>query len=201
MHAITKRITRRFMIMALPAIVVVAAASTAAAYACTNLATLDLSAPSGAPGTALSVTGSSFTPNLPVVLHWNSLTGPALATVNAGPTGSIAASVTVPSTAQPGDYVIVATENSHGQAAFGTPARATFQVIGPSGASSVQSAVPAANPLASIPASSGSGVSTGLLAATVALGVLGLGLFGLGAAGYVRQRRRATAPAGSTAEK
>ena len=190
---VARRVSRRLLTRFLPAMAVIAGATAAVAYACTNLATLNLSQGSGAPGTSFTATGSSFTPNAPVVFHWNSLTGPVLAKVNAGSSGAITATAKVPSTALPGDYVVVATQTVGGQPAFGTPARATFQVVGPSGAvaSPSQSHAPAPNPLATVSTSSSGGVSSGLLVATILLALVGVSLFGFGAAGYARQRRRA----------
>jgi hypothetical protein len=180
-----------------------AAATAAVAYACTNLATLNLSQGAGAPGTSFTATGSSFAPSAPVQLHWNSLTGPVLAKAMASPTGSIAATAAIPSSATPGAYVIVATQMVKGSPAFGTPARSTFQVVGPGGAvaSAAQTGSPTANPLATVATSSSSGVSGGLLAATIILAILGVSLFGFGAAGYMRQRRKAEAPVPAPAKK
>ena len=195
-QTIGRRMTRRLLTRFLPAMALIAAATAAVAYACTNLATLDLSQGGGAPGTSFTATGSSFSPSAPVSLHWNSLTGPVLAKAMASPSGSIAATATVPSTATPGEYVIVATQTVKGAPAFGTPARATFQVAGPGGAVAGQSqaGAPAANPLAAVSTSSSSGVSGGLLVATILLAILGISLFGFGAAGFVRQRRTSEVP-------
>ena len=198
-----RRMTRRLLTRFLPAMAAIAASTAAVAYACTNLATLDLSQASGAPGTSFTAVGSSFTPHAPVILHWNSLSGPVLAKINAGPSGAIAATAKIPSTAQPGNYVVVATQTVQGQPAFGTPARATFQVVGPGGTTASQSPsnAPAANPLASVSTSSSSGLSAGLLAATIVLALLGVSLFGFGAAGYIRQRRRAEQPVPAPVKK
>lgn len=197
-----RRMSRRLLTRFLPAMAAVAAVTAAAAYACTNLATLNLSQGSGVPGTTFSATGSSFSPNAPVLLHWNSPTGSVIAKVNATPTGAIAATAKVPSATAPGEYTVVATQTVQGAPAFGTPARAAFQVAGPGGAtaSPSQAGAQPSNPLASV-ASSGSGVSGGLLAVTIILAVLGISLFGFGAAGYVRQRRKAEAPVPAPTKK
>lgn len=197
-----RRMSRRLLTRFLPAMAVIAAVSAAAAYACTNLSSLDLSSGSGAPGTSFSATGSSFQPSAPVLLHWNSLTGPVMAKVNASATGAIAAAAKIPATATPGEYVVVATQTVQGQPVFGTPARASFQVVGPGGATANQSqnGAPSTNPLGSV-ATSSSGVSGGLLAATIVLAVLGISLFGFGAAGYARQRRKAEAPVPAPTKK
>ena len=198
-----RRMTRRVLTRFLPTMAVIAAATAAVAYACTNLATLDLSQGAGAPGTSFTATGSSFSPSAPVSLHWNSLNGPVLAKTMASPTGSIAATGTIPSSATPGDYTIVATQIVKGSPAFGTPARSSFQVVGPGGAvaSQAQTGAPTANPLATVATSSSSGVSGGLLAVTIILAILGVSLFGFGAAGYIRQRRRAEQPVPAPAKK
>ena len=198
-----RRMTRRLLTRFLPAMAAIAAATAAVAYACTNLATLNLSQGAGAPGTSFTATGSSFAPSAPVHLHWGSLSGPVLASVQASPTGAIATTGTIPSTATPGDYVIVATQTVKGAPAFGTPARSSFQVVGPGGAvaSQAQTGSPSPNPLATVATSSSSGVSGGLLAATIVLAVLGISLFGFGAAGYIRQRRRAEQPVPAPAKK
>ncbi|MGH9069996.1 MAG: hypothetical protein ACRDX8_02215 [Acidimicrobiales bacterium] len=174
----------------------------AAAWACTNLATLNLSSAQGAPGSQISLTGSSFTPSVagkiapPVVLHFNSLTGPALATVHPNAAGDINASFTIPQ-AQPGDYVIVATQTTKsGSAEFGTPARASLVIPGPSGSASAQPAT--ASLSSSTPPTSGSG---GILGWAIGLGAGGLALFGAGLGAVVRQGRRREVPATAPVRK
>lgn len=175
------------------------------AFACTSLASLNLSQASAAPGTQVSVTGSSFNPSAkpdadgtftPVTLHWNSVDGPVLADgVVPDPTGSIGpVSVTIPSSATPGYYMIVATQQQltggSGEA-FGTPARVGLQVTATAGgapapASNGQSVAPAAS-------SSITAVSAGMIALLVVLGVAGLTLFGFGAATFLGAGRRSAA--------
>ena len=110
----------------------------AAAFACTNLATLNLSQAWGKPGDALTVTGSSFAlakegPTSPVALHWNGVDGPVLVEAAPDAAGNISAGVTVPD-GQPGFYVLVATQrNAEGEDEYGTPARASFQILGAGG--------------------------------------------------------------------
>jgi hypothetical protein len=193
-------INRRVTVLsaAVAAAVVVTAA---AAFACTNLATLNLSSTAGQPGDVVTVTGSSFAVNsrdvsasLPVVLRWNGVEGAELATVQPDRAGNISATFTVPD-GQPGWYVIVATQKSaDGVDAYGTPARASYQILGPNGQSVVQPA--AATAPGPVSTDSGSG---GILAVTIALGVLGLGLFGAGFVAFVREARRA--PAGAVVRR
>lgn len=175
-------------------------------FACTSLSTLNLSQASGAPGSQISVTGSSFGTaargNGPVTLHWNSVDGPVLAS-NIVPDASGAigpVTVTIPggvtntgmiagtTTVTPGYYTIIATQTGKdGQPAFGTPARAAFQVTGTSSGAANQ--VPA-GPSASSLTGSTAGLGTGVIALLVGLGVAGLLLFGLGAATFVGSSRR-----------
>lgn len=162
--------------------------SAGTAWACTNLATLNLSSAAGQVGENVTVTGSSFA-KAPVVLHWNAVNGPVLATVTPDQTGSISAPITIPA-AQPGYYVLVATEMSHGQNAYGTPARAAFQVLAPG-----QRALLTPNAAQTAGVASSSPSSTGIVALTVALGVVGLALFGAGVAAFARQTRRRGVPA------
>ena len=162
-------------------------------FACTSLATLNLSQASAPAGTNLNVTGSSFgsvsSGNSPVTLHWNSIAGPSLATgVVPDSSGAIGpVSVTIPSSATPGYYTIIAVQtDKSGQNAFGTPARAAVQVTGAGGAGAGSNS---SQPVAS-PTNNGSGLGAGLIGLLVALGVGGLILFGLGTATFVGSYRR-----------
>ncbi len=168
----------------------------AAAFACTNLATLNLSSPTGNAGDTVTLTGSSFrvgkapAPTNPVVLHWNGVDGPVLAQAMPDKAGNISATFAIPQ-GQPGYYVIVATQrNAQGIDEYGTPARASFQILGPGGESVVQQpGTQAPTGVASDPS------STGIIALTVGLGALGLALFGAGFTAFVRQARRREVPA------
>jgi hypothetical protein len=164
----------------------------ASAFACTNLATLNLSSSAGKAGDTVTVTGSSFNVNsqnvansFPVVLKWNGVDGATLAQVQPDRAGNISATFTVPD-GQPGYYVIVATQhNAQGADVYGTPARASYQILGPNGQSVVTPAATTAGALGSESSSSG------IIALTVGLGALGLALFGAGFIAFVRQARRA----------
>ncbi|MFP5317401.1 MAG: hypothetical protein ACLGI2_03800, partial [Acidimicrobiia bacterium] len=168
----------------------------AAAFACTNLATLNLSSSAGKAGDTVTVTGSSFRVNSQnvansdtVVLHWNGVDGATLAEVKPDRAGNISATFTVPD-GQPGYYVLVATQrNAAGQDGYGTPARASYQILGPNGQSVVQ---PASSPAGTVATESS---SSGIIALTVGLGALGLALFGAGFIAFVRQARKAPAAA------
>lgn len=171
------------------------------AFACTNLATLNLNKASGQPGDTLEVTGSSFRvakegPSNPVLLRWNGLEGPVLAQTLPDAAGNVSLTATIPQ-AQPGYYVLVATQHSpEGVAEYGTPARAAFQILGPGGRSVVApSGAEGAGSVATEPA------STGMIALTVALGVLGLALFAAGTGAFIRQARRREVPVAAPVRK
>ena len=175
----------------------------AAAFACTNLATLNLSSTAGKAGDSVTVTGSSFRVNSanvatsdPVVLRWNGTEGTELARVTPDKAGNISATFAIPE-GQPGYYVIVATQkDAKGVDAYGTPARASFQILGANGQSVVTPAVSSAgSTVASSPSSSG------IIALTVGLGALGLALFGAGFVAFVRQARRRDVPVTASVRK
>src|SRR5215213_10967073 len=83
----------------------------AAAFACTNLATLNLSSAAGKAGDTVTVTGSSF--RMPVgvetgvQIRWNALDGPVLAEVRPDRVGNISADIVIPQAAAD-NYVIIA---------------------------------------------------------------------------------------------
>jgi hypothetical protein len=171
----------------------------ATAFACTNLATLNLSSTAGKAGDTVTVTGSSFAvgrgdaPTIPVQLRWNGVNGTVLAETIPDRAGNISATFAVPEGA-PGYYVLVATQkDARGIDTYGTPARASYQILGPNGQSVVTP--PASAAAATVPSEPS---SSGIIALTVGLGVLGLALFGAGFVAFVRQARAvktaATAP-------
>ncbi|MGH9150556.1 MAG: hypothetical protein ACRD0F_09495, partial [Acidimicrobiales bacterium] len=135
--------------------------SAVAAFACTNLATLNLSSATGKVNDSIILTGSSFrvvatnvASSDPVVLTWNGTT--ELARVQPDKGGNISATFNVPEGA-PGYYVIVASQkNPQGVDAYGTPARASFQILGANGPLTAPGA--GATPAALASEGSGSGI-------------------------------------------
>ncbi|GAC1701925.1 MAG: hypothetical protein NVS9B6_17440 [Candidatus Limnocylindrales bacterium] len=171
------------------------------ALACTSIATLNLGETQGAPGTDVSVTGSSFATiangGSAVSVRWNGTDGPVLAQVAPDPSGSINASIRIPAGVEPGYYVLTATQtDKNGATAFGTPARAAFQVAVPG--SSVTTPQQAADAVATAPSTDLFGLGAGTVALLAALGALGLMLFGVGAASFVSTLRQ---PVASPARK
>ena len=172
------------------------------AYACTNLASLNLSSAAGRPGDPITITGSSFNticvcgsqvPPTPVKIRWHGIKGEVLAEMMPDKAGTISASFTVPDV-KPGYYVIVATQydETYKIDAAGTPARATFEVLTSTG----QSVVGADAVMTGSPTTDES-VSSTLVVLTVASGVLGLALFAGGSIVVIRQvsTRRRPVPA------
>lgn len=163
------------------------------AFACTNLATLNLSSATGQAGDTITVTGSSFAvasegESQPVVLNWNGADGTELASTTPDDAGNISATFEVPD-GQPGYYVILASQvDEEGEPTYGTPARASFQILGPAGESAAQPAAPS-------PAVTAEPGTTGIIALTAILGVLGLALFAAGFTAFVKQMRGAEEPA------
>lgn len=165
----------------------------AAAFACSTLATLNLSVGEGRPGTTVVVTGSSFRPPdpspaapLPVVVRWNGIDGPPVASAVPDASGAISASFVVPA-AGPGAYVLVATQpNPAAGDRYGFIARADYRVVGTGQASQ-----------AGQDASAGR-TSAWMLAATALSGTLGLGLFCGGFVAVAAGRRRRAAGARSS---
>jgi hypothetical protein len=182
----------------------------ATAFACSNLATIILSTGRGRAGATVTLTGASFiypratTGQQPtkVVVHWQSEDGAVLAEAVPDRFGSISATFTVPE-APPGIYVITATQltprvtpGAPADAAptfvaeLGTPARASFEVVGP-GAPTVVRA-PTTEPVAP---SSGDLDSTVWIVLTAAFGAVALSLFGGGLVAFIHQSRQAKVPA------
>ena len=180
------------------------------AFACTNLATVNLSSSMGKPGDAITVTGSGFMANAaempmdgmdmdmsamamgdmtvrsPVTVRWNGPDGPVLSTAVPDRSGTISVLFTIPDT-QAGPYTVVAVQkNAQGYDVYGTPARAPLQVIGPgqSAGAGVNDATPKG--------AAGTPTSPALIALTAVLGLAGAGLLvggGVGAARTARSRR------------
>jgi len=177
---------RRIIVMVVAALVI----TTAGAFACTNISTLNISDSSGRPGSTVVITGTSFgnssptgrrtsTP-LPVRVRWNGTDGEMLAEVLPDSAGNISASVTIPPQAAPGHYVIFAVQqDADGYHMYGTPARIAYEVLTPDGRPAPPPAVASAEPSARAGAS-------GLPLALVVLGALGGTLFVAGFVAFVR---------------
>lgn len=182
----------------------------AAAFACSNLATMILSSGRGHAGATITLTGASFIypkagsgqqPSK-VVVHWQGEDGLVLAEAVPDRFGSISATFTVPQ-APPGMYVITATQLTPRTipgaapdapptyfAEPGTPARASFEVVAPG--ESVAGRAPTTEPVSD---SSGDLDSTVWVVLTAAFGAVALSLFGGGLVAFIHQSRQAKVPA------
>lgn len=160
------------------------------AFACISMAMLNLTPNTVSPGQSVtaSIQGISANPGQtipPVVLHWQTLNGPVLATTTPGPNGT-SATFTVPSVQSSGDYLVVATQTqSSGSSTWGMPARGVLhvQVSGSAAGSSLGNSVPATTNAAGL--STSSSLSGGILAligigvAAVAVSLVGLATWGV----------------------
>lgn len=184
----------------------------ATAYACANLATLSLSTGSGRPGTSITFTGASFAfprtgsglEPTPVVVHWQWEEGPVLAEAIPDRYGTISASFTVPDS-RPGTYIIIASQRTPRAvpgaapdappalfAEPGTPARASFEVLGPGAVPVIRTP-----PVESFEVSPSAGQldSTVWIVLTAAFGAVAMSLFGGGLIAFIHQSRKAKEPA------
>ena len=179
------------------------------AAACTNLASLNVSAGAARPGDAIVVTGSGFSGGVeanmdgmdmgamdmagmdstsmavrpPVTIRWNGPDGSVLTSAIPDRTGSISATITVPE-APPGHYTLVAVQkNAQGYDVYGTPARAILQITGDTAAADDDTSTGVAG---------GSDGGSGVLALTLGLGVAALGM--LLSAGVIANRLGARRP-------
>jgi hypothetical protein len=201
---------RRWAVLVAVGAVIVGLGATA--FACANLATLNLSVGAARPGTSVTFTGASFavprastglTPT-PVVVHWQWEDGPIIAEVVPDRYGSISAQFTVPET-RPGTYIIVATQKTPRRLAGapedqppayfaepGTPARASFEVLAPGAIAPERNAL-------SDPADSSEGQdqldATVWIVLTAAFGAVAMSLFGGGLIAFIHQSRKSREPA------
>lgn len=127
---ITARMKRRAATLA--SILVLGLGSAATAWACTALATLDLSAQNGPPGRVIEGVGDHFSINplsSPVEIRWNGSSGQMLASVRPALDGSIDFEMSIPDV-DPGQYYVVAAYqyDAFGDPIPGTPSRVEFYV-------------------------------------------------------------------------
>lgn len=159
------------------------------AWACVPAATLIATPNQGVkPGDTISVSGRSYGSANPVMVRWNAIDGPVLAEAKADGGFITNVPVTIPENAQPGNYVLVATqEAAAGSTTWGIPARALV-VVG-EGAPVAPAAQVEERPAGLV---TGGSVSTGDLI-LVGLGAAGLAMFIAGIAALTASRRRPVA--------
>lgn len=189
-----RRLRNMGKLVAVPLALGAAVVAACTVFACTLLPSVNLNQAYGVAGADISITGTAWTVPAPVTLHWDSLTGPVLATVMPEPGTSLIGPVTVrvPAGAQPGYHVIIATDNTYST----STARVPFQVLGTgTSAAGAPQAVLATGGGNTAPL--GIGVPIFAMLAAAALG--GLAMSGVGVTSLVRTvraRRRVTVEAG-----
>lgn len=180
---------------AVVAVLAVPLAIASLAFACARLATLKLDRAGGRPGAETNAVGVNFNNNAessPVAIRFNSRNGRILWQGRADRRGRIKGSFKIPN-ARPGDYVIVATQQTaEGRPAAGTPGRAPLEIRGKKTSRKRSSSTGAAPP----PVGGTSGPQGGGPSAGPAVLISSLLLLMAGAAGAVMVAgRRRTAPA------
>lgn len=162
----------------------------AVAWACIPVATLDVTPQQVRPGQEVTVSGVFYGKKSPVVMHFNALDGPVLAEITPNKDGVINGKLTIPIDAEPGNYVLVATQEAvRGETTWGVPSRGLVTVINDGGAPVVGAleAPPVARPAGLV---TGESVGLGELV-LVGLGVAGVGMFLAGMAAFFAARRAA----------
>lgn len=159
-----------------------------------TLATLELSADRGMPGQELSFRGWYYNDVHPVMIRWNTVDGPVLATVTPDTFGpihnhfrSIAGTLRIPPDAQPGPHLVVATQDfaPPGKITWGVPVRTRIHV----GQTAERTDVPTPRRPSTVATSTTPGV--GQLIVTATAGAVFAGLL---AGAMVLLRRREPAP-------
>jgi hypothetical protein len=164
----------------------------AAAWACIPVATLNASPAQVRAGEQVTLTGAEYGAKSPVVIHFNALDGPVLASITPDKDGFIRGTVGIPADVGPGNYVLVATQEAvRGETTWGVPSRTLVSVVGDAGAPVVGAPVgsgDAARPVGLERGDSSVGAG-GLVLAGV--GVAGVAMFVAGMTALFAGRRRA----------
>ncbi len=180
-------------------------AAAAAAWACIAGPLVTLNPSQVTPGQEITVNAISLSRDT-VVIRWNALDGPILATVDqlnpdprfptSNTSGSIeGVKVRVPADAKPGNYVLIVTQVDAGGKMTQVPTRALVTVTGSGTAPIVGPQVGTQSELRPAGLVEGDSVSTATKV-LIALGVAGVAMFVAGVAAFLAARRPAVgAPA------
>ena len=131
------RSSGRKAIMCLTGGVAALLVAASASFACASLALLEVTPGVVKPGQEVDWKGTFFIKDEPVVVRWNALDGPVLATgvppsADNGLHGNwrfVEGRLTIPGDVKAGSYILVATQNPvKGSSTWGVPARTVVQV-------------------------------------------------------------------------
>ncbi len=184
------KIKRRFGIAGVGA-TTSALALGAAAWACVAGPTLLATPQDVFAGSEVQISGITYNEDLPVVVRLDALDGPILGEFTVDDDRNLAGSVTIPAGTQPGNYVLIATQQASAGDHAIIPSRALVSVVGPVGAP-VHVAPLADTPLDRTPGlAKTEPVSTGSLV-LAGIGVAGLTLFLAGIGVLLSGRSRPT---------
>ncbi|MEX2658648.1 MAG: hypothetical protein WD232_03050 [Acidimicrobiales bacterium] len=163
---------------------------TAAAWACVAGPSL-VSEPQGvAAGEEVQISGITWNPDLPVVIRFNALDGPVLGEFMPDPDSRrLAGSVEIPAGTEPGNYVLIGTQESADGEYRMIPARALVSVHGAGGAPLLGAPLEAQGADRPAGLASAGSASTGSLV-LAGLGVAGVALFVAGAGAFLTTRKR-----------
>lgn len=164
----------------------------AAAWACVAGPTLLAEPQSVAAGEDVSISGISWNEDLPVIVRFDALDGPVLGEFMPDPDSSaLEGTVEIPEGTEPGNYVLIGTQESADGDYVIIPSRALVSVQGEGGAPVLGAPLAAESDAAGRPAglAEADSASTGSLV-LAGVGVAGVALFVAGAGVFLTTRKR-----------
>ena len=167
-------------------VAVVALAS--AAFACVSGPALNVAPAQAKAGSEVTVTGSGWRKADPVLVRFNALNGPVLATLTPA-SETISGTITIPADVKPANYVLIATQTAADGSLVQMPVRALLSVSGDGGVPTLGAPVAATDTERPAALATRESVSTASLL-LVGLGVAGIAMFVAGMAALLAGRRR-----------
>jgi len=195
------RSSRRKAIVCLTGGVAALLVAASASFACASLALIEVTPGVVKPGQEVNWKGTFFIKDEPVVVRWNALDGPVLATgvppsADNGLHGNwrfVEGTMTIPADVRAGSYMVVATQNPvRGSNTWGVPARTVVQVS--DGSPLLGQPVGQSNLLRPDTLLTEDSISGGAIA-VVALGAAGVAMFMVGIGLAFASRQPAVRPA------
>lgn len=145
----------------------------AVAWACVAGPTLVANPQNVTAGQEVQISGITYDKALPVVVRFGALDGPVLGEFAVDDDRRLAGSVTIPEGTQPGNYVLISTQQAADGSQAIIPSRALVSVVGDGGAPAVGA------PLADTPLGRPSTLAETEAASTGSLVLAGVGVAGL----------------------